>query len=56
MLAIVWLGGKTAYAKNVVLMLTTLMVAASLFWFNRDASLDDWAPYFFGAYAMGAIA
>ena len=46
MLVIVWLGGKSAYAKNVVLILTTLMVAASLFWFNRDASLDDWAPYF----------
>ena len=56
MLVIVWLGGKTAYAKNVVLMLTTLMVAASLFWFNRDVSLDDWAPYFFGAYGMGATA
>lgn len=56
MLGIVWLGGKTAYAKNVVLMLTTLMVAASLFWFNRDVSLDDWAPYFFGAYGVGATA
>lgn len=54
MLVIVWLGGKTTYAKNIILILITLMVTASLFWFNRDPSLDDWAPYFFGAYGMGA--
>ncbi|MFT4171590.1 MAG: acyltransferase [Rhodocyclaceae bacterium] len=29
---------------------------ASLFFFNRDAAWDDWAVYFFGAYAMGAMA
>ncbi len=30
--------------------------AASLFHFNRDASWDDWGLYFFGAYALGALA
>ncbi|HSI44153.1 MAG TPA: acyltransferase [Methylotenera sp.] len=56
MLAIVWLGGKTVYTKSTVLLLTTLMASASLLWFNRDPALDDWAPYFFGAYGMGAAA
>lgn len=32
------------------------LVAASLFAFNRDASLDNWAIYFFGAYGLGAMA
>lgn len=56
MLGIVWLGRKTGCARNIVPALITLMAVASLFWFNRDASLDDWAPYFFGAYGMGAAA
>ena len=56
MLAIVWVGGKTIYTKNTVLLLTTLMATASLLWFNRNPALDDWAPYFFGAYGMGAAA
>ena len=32
------------------------LAAASLFWFNRDAYLDAFAPYFFGAYGLGALA
>jgi peptidoglycan/LPS O-acetylase OafA/YrhL len=32
------------------------LAAASLFWFNRDASLDNWAIYFFGAYGLGIAA
>jgi len=32
------------------------LAVASLFWFNRDASWDIWAVYFFGAYGMGALA
>lgn len=31
-------------------------VAASLFYFNRDAEWDVWAPYFFGSYGLGALA
>lgn len=41
-----------AYARRAVLLLAT----ASLFYFNLHASGDDWAPYFFGSYAMGAMA
>jgi peptidoglycan/LPS O-acetylase OafA/YrhL len=29
---------------------------ASLFWWNRDAGLDNWAIYFMGSYALGAAA
>ena len=29
---------------------------ASLLWINRDATLDAWAPYFFGAYGLGVLA
>ena len=36
--------------------LVGLVAVASLFWFNRQASGDAWAPYFFGAYGLGAMA
>jgi peptidoglycan/LPS O-acetylase OafA/YrhL len=32
------------------------LAIASLWAFNRDATLDAWAMYFFGAYALGAFA
>ena len=32
------------------------LTAASLLWFNRDAALDVWAPYFLGAYIVGLTA
>jgi len=56
MLCINWLGGKAANSKKATLIIITLTAATSLFWFNRHASYDDWAIYFFGAYGMGAIA
>jgi peptidoglycan/LPS O-acetylase OafA/YrhL len=28
----------------------------SLFYFNRDADWDVWAPYFFGSYGLGVLA
>ncbi len=33
-----------------------LLAAASLWGFNRDADLDNWAVYFFGAYGLGMMA
>lgn len=56
MLVIVWLGGRTIDSRKIILVMVTLMAAASLFWFNRNAGYDDWALYFFGAYGMGAMA
>ncbi|WP_338415805.1 acyltransferase family protein [uncultured Sphaerotilus sp.] len=44
-----WRGTATALA---VLLLT----AGALLVFNRDRTLDIWAPYFFGAYGLGILA
>ena len=33
-----------------------LLTLLSLLGFNRDAALDVWAPYFFSAYGLGALA
>ncbi len=56
MLCIAWLGGKVSDTRRVVLAIITLTSALSLFWFNRDPQYDNWAIYFFGAYALGAMA
>ncbi|WP_210546054.1 acyltransferase [Rhodoferax sp. PAMC 29310] len=50
MAMMLWLGRGWAKAGIVGLMLL------SLFYFNRNASFDNWAIYFFGAYGLGAIA
>jgi peptidoglycan/LPS O-acetylase OafA/YrhL len=34
----------------------TVCVIASLLYFNRDSDWDNWAPYFFGSYGLGALA
>lgn len=31
------------------------LALGSLFYFNRDVGWDNWAPYFFGAYALGVL-
>jgi peptidoglycan/LPS O-acetylase OafA/YrhL len=49
---LLWLGRSTRAASMLVLALGT----ASLFWFNRNPELDNWAIYFFGSYALGAAA
>ena len=36
-------------------LLVATLILASLFWFNRNDNLDDWAIYFFGAYGLGAL-
>jgi peptidoglycan/LPS O-acetylase OafA/YrhL len=36
--------------------LIALCVSISLFYFNRDAGWDVWAPYFFGSYGLGMLA
>lgn len=47
---LLWAGGRSARRW------VALVVLASLFLFNRDPSGDNYAPYFFGAYGMGALA
>jgi peptidoglycan/LPS O-acetylase OafA/YrhL len=43
-------------AGHAVIALCGGMAIASLFWLNRDPTLDQWAPYFFGAYGLGVFA
>lgn len=50
MVALVWL-----FRQRAVLPIAALAIA-SLFHFNRIAAWDAWVLYFFGAYALGALA
>jgi peptidoglycan/LPS O-acetylase OafA/YrhL len=52
MAILLWSGRIRILAPALVLAVS----AASLFWFNRDAELDNWAIYFFGSYGLGAAA
>ncbi len=57
---VVWIADRVAYArpslKRLDVILVALLTLASLFHFNLDGSLDDWAFYFFGAYGLGILA
>jgi peptidoglycan/LPS O-acetylase OafA/YrhL len=46
----------TRTASWLMPVLITLCVSVSLFYFNRDADWDVWAPYFFGSYGLGMLA
>lgn len=52
MAVLLWLGRARFVAPALVL----AVAVTSLFWFNRDASWDNWALYFFGSYGLGAAA
>ena len=52
MVILLWIGRFRLVAPGLVL----AVAIASLFWFNRDASWDNWALYFFGSYGLGAAA
>ncbi len=52
MAILLWAGRVRLVAPALVLVVAT----ASLFVFNRDASWDNWAIYFFGSYGLGAAA
>lgn len=52
MAILLWAGRRRLVAPAMVLAVAT----ASLFWFNRDATWDNWAIYFFGSYGLGAAA
>jgi peptidoglycan/LPS O-acetylase OafA/YrhL len=61
LLALLWLSSKLAaplrraQARLVGPALILLLCLASLFAFNRVGELDNWAPYYFGAYGLGAL-
>lgn len=52
MALLLWGGRRRLIAPALVL----AVASVSLFWFNRDASWDNWAIYFFGSYGLGAAA
>lgn len=58
--ALIWLAarvaGDPARRRGVLFAAVFAIGCASLLGFNRDADWDDWAPYFFGAYSLGAFA
>lgn len=51
---LLWLGQRGGRPAPALWLVAVLMMA-SLLYFNRDAGWDDWAPYFFGSYALGAL-
>lgn len=59
LLGTLWLAGRIGARINGTRVLGVIFVAllagASLFFFNRDSSWDDWALYFFGSYALGVL-
>ena len=60
MALLLWLGHAGGQLLGGLRWLAMLLVCAlglaSLLWFNRLAEWDNWGPYFFGAYAIGAAA
>jgi peptidoglycan/LPS O-acetylase OafA/YrhL len=58
LVVLLWLSqcaSATQY-RPLAMTLVSALAIASLFHFNRISDWDDWALYFFGAYAMGALA
>lgn len=52
----VWWGRDAIVRGRTTATAVVLMTGASLLWFNRDRTLDAWAPYFLGAYGLGILA
>lgn len=56
---LLWLCGRLSGGLNrpwLAPVVMTVVVVSSLFYFNRDADWDVWAPYFFGSYGLGMLA
>lgn len=52
---LLWLGQRGSRPAPALWLVASLMLA-SLLIFNREAHWDDWGLYFFGSYALGALA
>lgn len=57
LLATLWLARSTGGVapQRFGMLLVSALAFASLLYFNRDSSWDNWALYFFGAYALGTL-
>lgn len=53
---LLWIAGRLGKSSTgMALLFVCCAVFASLFYFNRDDSWDDWAIYFFGSYGLGVL-
>ena len=59
LLALLWLARSLQlprlWRRHLGPALVLTLTLSSLFVFNRNSGLDAWAPYFFGAYGLGAL-
>jgi len=55
LLVLLWGAGRMPRARTAAPVLVLALTLASLWVFNLDEGLEDWAPYFFGAYGLGAL-
>jgi peptidoglycan/LPS O-acetylase OafA/YrhL len=56
---LLWASGRFAGARRLPWLMPAvvgLATSISLFYFNREADWDVWAPYFFGSYGLGILA
>ncbi len=57
---VIWLGQRLGPScggsARAIIVLVLLLASASLLYFNRQERWDSWGHYFFGAYALGALA
>lgn len=59
MTLLLWAGGRVAFLRATSWLMpavVTIAVSSSLFFFNREASWDISALYFFGSYGLGVLA
>lgn len=56
LLVLLWIVRLAGLGAREAVLGVTLLVLASLFFFNRISDWDVWALYFFGAYGLGALA
>ena len=49
------LGARINGTRALSILFVALLAGASLLFFNRDSSWDNWALYFFGSYALGVL-
>jgi peptidoglycan/LPS O-acetylase OafA/YrhL len=59
LLAMLWLARSTgqniSHGATLGIAFVAALSLASLYYFNRSATWDNWALYFFGSYALGAL-
>lgn len=56
---LLWMSGLMPGARRAPWLMPAVVglgMGISLFYFNRDADWDVWAPYFFGSYGLGILA